>query len=118
MLTLKRSGIACLALILFLTQHSTAATAQPAQPSTSSNRPVPSGLVVVIRNTPQSGSSDSQALNNPYISGVALQIHWSDIEPVEGKPDWSKLDALFAAAQSSKKWVQLCIYPGFFTPTW
>ncbi len=118
MLALKRCGIACLALILFLTQHSTAALAQPAQPSTSTNRLVPSGLVVVIRNTPQSGSLDSQALNNPYISGVALQIHWSDIEPVEGNPDWSKLDALFAAAESSKKWVQLCIYPGFFTPAW
>ncbi len=118
MLNLKRAGIVCLALTLFLTQHSTAAMVQPTQPSTSTAQPVPSGLVVVIRNTPQSGSLDAQALNNPYISGVALQIHWSDIEPVEGKPDWSKLDALFAAAESSKKWVQLCIYPGFFTPAW
>ena len=118
MLNLKRAGIACLALTLFLTQHSTAAGVQPAQPSTSTDQPVPSGLVVVIRNTLQSGSLDVQALNNPYISGLALQIHWSDIEPVEGKPDWSNLDALFAAAESSKKWVQLCIYPGFFTPAW
>jgi hypothetical protein len=47
-----------------------------------------------------------------------LQIRWSDIEPVEGKPNWSKLDALFAAAESSNKWVQLFIFPGFFTPAW
>jgi hypothetical protein len=47
-----------------------------------------------------------------------LQIHWGDIEPVQGKPDWSKLDALFAAAISSKKWVQLDIFPGFFSPEW
>ncbi|HXW62093.1 MAG TPA: hypothetical protein VEJ45_05805 [Candidatus Acidoferrales bacterium] len=59
-----------------------------------------------------------RALNNPYISGVALQIHWSDLETVEGNPDWSKLDQLFAAAESSKKWVQLLIFPGFFSPPW
>ena len=57
-------------------------------------------------------------MNNPFISGVGFQIHWSDIELVEGKPDWSKLDELFAAAEKSKKWVQLCIYPGFFSPAW
>lgn len=47
-----------------------------------------------------------------------LQIHWCDIEPVQGQPDWAKLDELFAAAESSKKWVQLLIFPGFFAPAW
>jgi hypothetical protein len=47
-----------------------------------------------------------------------LQIHWSDLEPLQGNPDWSKLDQLFAAAESSKKWVQLLIFPGFFSPPW
>lgn len=81
----------------------------------------PSGLVVVrhVKNSPQQDRAlYEQALKNPFINGVGFQIHWSDIEPVEGKPDWSKLDELFAAAQSSKKWVQLCIYPGFFAPAW
>ena len=59
-----------------------------------------------------------EALNNPFISGVAVQINWRDIEPVQGKPDWSKLDELFAAAASSNKWVQLAIFPGFFSPAW
>jgi hypothetical protein len=82
---------------------------------------IPSGLVVVrhVNNSPQKDRAlEEQALNNPFISGVGFQIHWSDIEPVEGKPDWSKLDELFAAAEKSKKWVQLCIYPGFFAPAW
>ena len=57
-------------------------------------------------------------MKNPFISGVAVQINWRDIEPVQGKPDWSKLDELFAAAESSKKWVQLDIFPGFFSPAW
>jgi hypothetical protein len=61
---------------------------------------------------------DLAALNNPSISGVALQIHWRDLEPVQGKPDWSKLNQLLAAAESSKKWVQLLIFPGFFSPPW
>jgi hypothetical protein len=47
-----------------------------------------------------------------------LQIRWRDIEPVQGAPDWAKLDQLFAAADSSKKWVQLLIFPGFFSPPW
>ena len=59
-----------------------------------------------------------QALNNPFISGVAVQMYWRDIEPVEGQPDWSKLDALFAAAESGNKWVQLLLFPGFHAPEW
>jgi hypothetical protein len=98
-----------------------AAMAEPGQSRTLADNPVPSGLVVVrpIKNLPQQDRAlYLRALNNPFIRGVALQIHWSDIEAVQGKPDWSKLDELFAAAESSKKWVQLCIYPGFFAPAW
>jgi hypothetical protein len=80
--------------------------------------PAPNGLVAVIKDVPNDASLDLRVLSNPYISGVALQIHWSDIEPVEGQPNWSKLDALFAAAASSHKWVQLFIFPGFFSPAW
>ena len=82
------------------------------------NNAAPSGLVVVIENKPQQPQLNLQALNNPLISGVALQIRWRDLEPVPGKPDWSKLDQLFAAAESSRKWVQLLIFPGFWSPPW
>jgi hypothetical protein len=78
----------------------------------------PNGLVVVLENKPGQAQLDLQALNNPFISGVALQIRWRDLEPVEGKPDWTKLDQLFAGAELSKKWVQLLIFPGFFSPPW
>lgn len=78
----------------------------------------PSGLVVVIDTAELKDPSWLKALSNPSISGVALQIHWSDIEATQGKPDWSNLDALFAAATSSKKWVHLLIFPGFFSPSW
>lgn len=97
---------------------STAALAEPGQSRASTDNSLPSGLVVVIENKPQQDRLDLQALDNPFISGVALQIRWRDLEPVQGKPDWSKLDQLFAAAQSSKKWVQLLLFPGFFSPAW
>jgi hypothetical protein len=102
------------ALLLFVA----AATAESAQYRASTGNSAPNGLAVVIENKPQENKLNLRALNNPYISGVALQIHWSDLEPVEGNPDWSKLDQLFAAAESSKKWVQLLIFPGFFSPPW
>jgi hypothetical protein len=90
----------------------------PAMPSASSGASPPNGLVVVLENKPQEPRLNLQALNNPFVSGVALQIRWRDVEPVQGKPDWSKIDQLFAAAESSKKWVQLLIFPGFFSPPW
>jgi len=80
---------------------------------------IPSGLVVLLPSGEKNYRSlNLQVLNNPFMSGVAVQINWRDIEPVRGKPDWSQLDALFAAAESSKKWVHLIIFPGFFSPAW
>jgi hypothetical protein len=92
-------------LLLFPTD----ATAEPGQSRAStdnSDNSLPSGLVVVMQNKPDR-ALDLRVLNNPHTSGVALQIHWRDIEPVQGNPDLSKLDQLFTAAESSKKWVQL-----------
>jgi hypothetical protein len=90
---------------------------RPGRPRTLTDKSIPSGLVVVIKND-KDQSLNPGGFNNPLISGVALQIHWSDMEPVEGQPDWSRLDELFAAAESSKKWVQLLTFPGFFAPEW
>ncbi|HXW50915.1 MAG TPA: hypothetical protein VEJ41_02900 [Candidatus Acidoferrales bacterium] len=89
----------------------------PGQPATAALGAPPSGLAVVIENVPQS-PLDLHGLRNQYMSGAALQIHWSDLEPAEGKFDWAKLDRLFSEAQTQNKWVQLLIFPGFFTPSW
>ncbi len=75
-----------------------------ALPCGSTRDAIPSGLAVVL----PSGENNYRfmnlrVLNNPFVSGVAAQINWRDIEPVRGQPDWSKLDALFAAAESSRK---------------
>ena len=85
----------------------------------STGNAVPSGLVVLLPSGEKNYQSmNLQVLNNPFMSGIAVQINWRDIEPVQGKPDWTQLDALFAAAESSKKWVHLIMFPGFFSPAW
>jgi hypothetical protein len=100
-------------------QQPRASVAGIARPCASADDSIPSGLVVVLPpGTQRDRSSDLQALNNPNIDGVALQINWRDIEPVQRQPDWSRLDEVFAAAETSKKWVQLLIFPGFFSPAW
>ena len=111
---LRRRRCRCTARTGALLLFPAAAVAEPGQSSTSTGNSAPNGLVVVIENKPQENRLNLRALNNPYISGVALQIRWRDIEPAQGNPDWSKLDQLFAAAEASKKWVQLLIFPGFF----
>jgi hypothetical protein len=84
----------------------------------SSLGPAPTGLAVVLTTKELGDKKWLTAVNNPSISGVALQIHWSDIEPTSDSPDWSKLDTLFSTAAAAKKWVQLLVFPGFFTPSW
>ena len=98
--------------------------APPVQPRASASCALgsdfaPNGLVAVLPPGPQRNpAQDQQALSNPFISGAAAQIDWRDLEPTQGRPDWAKLDALFAAAEASNKWVQLLIFPGFFSPAW
>src|ERR1019366_4481270 len=49
------------------------------------------GLVAVLVN--KAGTPvDQGRFDNPYVSGVALQVHWADIEPTDGVPDWTQLD--------------------------
>ncbi|MGB2628982.1 MAG: hypothetical protein WAK20_19515, partial [Candidatus Acidiferrum sp.] len=106
---------AFLSLGLLLACATSAATA-PGAPLP--NTPTPNGLVVVIEDKPLQPRLNLEPLHNPFISGVALQIRWRDLEPVQGRPDWSKLDQLFSAAESQHKWVQLLIFPGFWSPEW
>jgi hypothetical protein len=94
--------------------------------------PAPTGLAVVIRNedphsNPLAHSAFKQEvdlISNPNISGVAFQIDWKNIEPTKPngpsplEPDWSRLDEVFQAADKAGKWVQLLIFPGFWSPSW
>jgi hypothetical protein len=100
-------------------QADQAAGRGPALQCASTGNAVPNGLVVLLPSGEKNYQNmNLQVLSNPFMSGVAVQVNWRDIEAVEGKPDWKQLDALFAAAESSKKWVHLIMFPGFFSPPW
>src|SRR6202040_3192364 len=74
---------------------------------------LPNGSVVLLPSGEKKyRSMKLQLLSNPSMSGVAVQVKWSEIEASGDKPDWSQLDALFAAAAAAKKWVHLIMFPG------
>jgi hypothetical protein len=58
------------------------------------------------------------AYTNPNTSGVTFRTSWADVEPEEGKFDFSKIDTVFANAEKNGKWVWLILIPGFGTPGW
>ena len=87
-------------------------------PCASSDAAMPRGLAVVLPLGARDPARNLEALRNPFMSAVAIQLNWRDLEPVQGKPDWSRLDTLFAAAESANKWVILEIAAGFFSPAW
>jgi hypothetical protein len=79
--------------------------------------PRPTGLIAVIKNKPGQPFF-KHTFDNAHVAGVALQIHWNEIELTEGTPDWSRLDAFVSEAAGAGKWVQISVYAGFFTPAW
>jgi hypothetical protein len=58
------------------------------------------------------------AYANPNTAGVTFRTSWADVEPEEGKFDFSKLDTVFSNAEKNGKWVNLILIPGFGTPGW
>lgn len=58
------------------------------------------------------------AYTNPNTSGVTFRTSWADVEPEDGKFDFSKIDTVFANAEKNGKWVKLILIPGFGTPSW
>jgi hypothetical protein len=58
------------------------------------------------------------AYTNPNTSGVTFRTSWADVEPDEGKFDFSKIDTVLANAEKNGKWVRLILVPGFGTPGW
>jgi hypothetical protein len=58
------------------------------------------------------------AYTNPNMSGVTFRTSWADVEPEDGKFDFSKIDTVFDSAEKYGKWVELILIPGFGTPGW
>jgi hypothetical protein len=58
------------------------------------------------------------AYTNPNTSGVTFRTSWADVEPEDGKYDFSKIDTVLTNAEKNGKWVRLILLPGFGTPSW
>jgi hypothetical protein len=86
---------------------------------------MPSGISAVnsidAQRVGQPFDISNAALNayaNPNTSGITYRTSWADVEPKDGKFDFSKIDAVFANAEKNGKWVELILIPGFGTPGW
>ncbi len=67
----------------------------------------------------RAATADLDALvNNPAVSGLAIRMFWSSLQPAKDRYDFSQLDAAFASAAAVHKTVQLILVPGFGTPAW
>lgn len=57
-------------------------------------------------------------LRAPYLEGVLVRVPWRDIEPAEGRYDWSYLHREISLAQRHGKKVTLAVSAGPNTPDW
>jgi hypothetical protein len=80
----------------------------------------PRGIYAVVAEARAAGENvDLNALvNNSAVSGLAMRVFWSELQPAKDKYDFSQLDAAFAAAAAKHKTIQLILVPGFGTPSW
>jgi len=56
--------------------------------------------------------------NNPSVDGLIFRTAWNEMEQSEGNCNWSKVDAMLAAAQAAHKPMGLSVTAGFRSPAW
>ncbi len=110
----------CLLSWTFLSAH-----AQRNQPRPSVSTDMPSGISAVnlidaarVGKLFDTSNPTLNAYANPNTSGLTFRTSWADVEPEEGKFDFSKIDTILANAEKNGKWVRLILVPGFGTPGW
>jgi Beta-galactosidase len=60
----------------------------------------------------------TQAWQDSFVTGVAVRVKWSTVEPAQGVYSWAYLDEAVGKAQSSGKKVAISVIAGCFSPTW
>jgi hypothetical protein len=75
--------------------------------------------VVVLEEARGATTAGLDAISrNPAVSGLAIRMFWSSLQPAKDRYDFSLLDTAFASAETAHKTVQLILVPGFGTPAW
>lgn len=73
------------------------------------------GLYVV---TPLNRALDESVVAAPSLSGIAIRVGWSALQPSAQEPDFGLIDAQIALARKYNKKVSLSIEAGIETPEW
>lgn len=79
---------------------------------------MPRGIYAIVVMDATRAVDLNSLLNNPAVSGLAIRMFWSSLQPKEDRYDFSSLDAAFDSAAAAHKTVQLILVPGFGTPAW
>jgi hypothetical protein len=66
----------------------------------------------------EAGFDRAHAWHDSFVSGVAVRVKWSTVEPAQGTYSWAYLNDAVATAQSSGKKVAISVIAGCFSPTW
>ncbi len=75
------------------------------------------GIYVLIPFEKRKDNMDA-VLNNPDVSGICIAAEWRELEPEEGKYDFSLIDSVLRKAAAKNKTVSLRVLPGISTPEW
>jgi hypothetical protein len=75
------------------------------------------GIYVLIPFEKRKDNMDA-VLNNPAVSGICIAAEWRELEPEEGKYDFSLIDAVLKKTRLRNKTVSLRVLPGISTPEW
>jgi hypothetical protein len=80
----------------------------------------PRGIyAVLVLDGARAAKADIDAtMSNPAVSGLAIRMFWSSLQPAKDRYDFSILDTAFASAAAAHKTIQLILVPGFGTPAW
>ena len=84
----------------------------------------PSGLSGIYAVVPINEIGDfktdalQEILKNPAVSGITLRERWKNLEPKDGRYDFSRIDKTIALAGKSGKNVQMILVPGLYSPEW
>lgn len=133
-LNVRIASVALLAVALGSCGESSSSPAAPppASPSpTATPTPTPTptpppGSVVVqpqgifaLTSRNQTDSVKAALVALPYVDGMTSFVGWSDIEPVKGQFDFSRLDADIAIARAAGKKISIGVFTGKNTiPAW
>jgi len=79
---------------------------------------MPRGIYAVVVMDSARPADLHALLGNPAVSGLAIRMFWSSLQPASDRYDFRALDAAFDSAAAAHKTIQLILVPGFGTPAW